>query len=398
MSNRLIVPALTLLAAACGGGGGGDNPPVVNLPPPPPPPPPVQTGVFKDLNVTGLAFESGGQSGITDANGRFSCETGDTVSFSLGGVDLGATDCATLVLPHQLADDTSMTFVQELINMARFLQMLDEDVDADNGIVISEPVQEMAETWSQVDFLTDDLETELQTTQTIIADAASVDPSPETVHALPSGADAFAHLSATFACAYADVYAGTISGANTGPAGLLIGLQLVGSSFIPFVWDALAVDGAEEFVVSVAGGGPGDFTTGNELKLSQGDFDVTFTTPDDVAGTWGANSIELHRIGSDDGSPHRFVGRANGADTDAIVSLMFDGTDFSGQAFEQSDGSTLDVTGSLNGDDVTLTAVGGGETFEATGTLTNYPDGRPDKVVGVVDNGANFGLAACRLN
>ena len=393
----VVAVALIGFASIVGtGGGGGDDGGQSNVPPPPPPPPAVQSGVFKDSNVSGLAFSSGGESGVTDADGKFTCETGNTVSFSIGGVDLGQTACATLVTPNQLTTDDA-TFDVGLANRARFLQMLDEDGDPDNGIAISDPVRQIAENWTQVDFLTNDLPNELVT---IISDAASVD---STLHALPSEQDALVHLDDTLACAYAGAYAGSISGTNTGAAGMVIGWVGANAGFVPFGFDWDGFDSVNE--IEFAGGASNAITVRQLPTISNdgpgvaGPIAADFTTPDDISGTWEGGTVELHRIGSANGDPYRFVGHARTSlDVRAYISLNFDGSAFSGQAFEVVEGTTYQVTGTLSGDAVSLTASGGGTTALGTGTLTTHPDGSPDEVQGTFDDGSTFSIVACRLN
>jgi hypothetical protein len=389
--RAVLLGAVALALTGCGGGG---DPPPPPPPPLPPPPPAIQTGVFKDLNVTGLDFSSGAQTGVTDARGRFQCETGKAVSFSIGAVRLGEAGCAPLVMPSQLATEGA-TFNLEVVNLARFLQMLDEDADPDNGIEIVDAVRQVAEQWPQVDFLTTTLDADLVT---IISDAVSVDPTPASVHALPTDAAAFVHFFRTQSCAYGGAFKGYYQGSDSGPAILRIGIQLIGSPFTAFAWEALAIEAVDGFTIVIDGGPINDFVFGNQPAIVHPDIQVKFTTPDTLEGTWNGGTVRFERIGKDDGSPYRFVGMALGAETDTAISLNFDGSAFAGQAFEPWSDTTFEVTGSLTGDQVALTATGGGETFTATGTLTNDADGNPSVVVGSVSNGATLGLAACRLN
>ena len=393
-TNMLTLITLCGLTA-CGGGGSGDGTIVSNTPPPPPPPPAVQTGVFKDFNVSGLTFASGQETGITTANGRFTCETGMDVAFSVGGVALGETACATFVAPNQLAT-LGPTFDLEVSNLSRFLQMLDQDGDPDNGIVISEAVQQVSANWNQVDFLTSDLDNELVT---IISDAASVD---GTLHTLPGATEADEHLSATLACAYAGAYAGTFSGSNSGAAGMVIGWTAPGFGYVPLAFEWQGYDAADEFIEF--GGGGGSITI---LDLPQiehtaaglaGPISAMFVTPDSISGTWDGGNLSLQRIGPDDGSEFRLVGSASGAEVAAYVSVNLDDTSIVGEAFDVVEGTTFSVTGSLTGDAVSLTATSGNETLTGSGTLTRNSDGSPREVQGTLEDGSTFSMVACRLN
>lgn len=389
----IVITALCGLTACGGGSDGGGS--ASNTPPPPPLPPAIQTGVFKDFNVSGLSFVSGQQTGITTDNGRFTCETGSDVAFSIGGVALGQTACTTFVAPNQLAT-LGPTFELEVSNFSRFLQMLDEDGDPDNGIGISGPVQQASTNWSQVDFLTSDLDNELVT---IISDAASVD---GTLHALPSATAADAHLSATLACAYAGAYGGSFSGSNSGAAGMVIGWTAAGFGYVPLAFEWQGYDAVDEFIVF--GGGGGSITI---LDLPQiehtapglaGPISAMFVTPDSISGTWEGGSLSLQRIGPDDGAAYRMVGSASGAEVAAYISVNLDDTSFSGEAFEVVEGTTFSVTGTLAGDAVSLTATSGSETLTGSGTLTRNADNSPREIAGTLEDGSTFSMVACRLN
>jgi hypothetical protein len=145
----ITASALLLIMVGCGGGGDGDGGTIDNTPPPPPPLEAVQNGVFKDSNVSGLDFESGLEIGITDANGRFTCETGKDVTFSIGSVVVGQAECTTLIMPPSLVTSGAIDDL-ETLNIARFLQMLDEDGSPTDGlptdgIEIASDVQTLAE-------------------------------------------------------------------------------------------------------------------------------------------------------------------------------------------------------------------------------------------------------------
>ncbi|MEM1432459.1 MAG: hypothetical protein AAGG11_00210 [Pseudomonadota bacterium] len=81
--NRFLSSALLLaLLTGCGGGGGGLRPETDNAPP-------VSTGVLLDSPVEGVRYATATQSGVTNSAGEFSYRPGETVSFSLGALDLG---------------------------------------------------------------------------------------------------------------------------------------------------------------------------------------------------------------------------------------------------------------------------------------------------------------------
>ena len=101
----------------------------------------VVIGVFVDSAVAGLRYKTkSGLSGITNESGEFEYREGDNVTFSLGSIDLGTTNAASTLTPVEIvgAEDTSDP---KVINVARFLQTLDDDNDPSNGLKITEAVE-----------------------------------------------------------------------------------------------------------------------------------------------------------------------------------------------------------------------------------------------------------------
>lgn len=141
MSVRSIPLILMLVLCGCSGGGGsqsnvpaGDNTTGNSS---------VLTGVFSDSPVQGLHFETATQSGLTDANGRFRYQAGETVTFSLGATTIGSAPGAPEVTPLDVVGATDVDdaeargLMDRLTNILLFLQSLDRDQDPDNGIDLS---------------------------------------------------------------------------------------------------------------------------------------------------------------------------------------------------------------------------------------------------------------------
>ena len=131
----------------------------------------VYTGVFTDSAVKGLTYKTATQSGITDASGKFKYQTGESIVFSIGNFKLGESATATavmtpldlisgaLTLPTTNGDLAFLTRkANELdrpfgegINFAKFqnllifLQALDSDKDASNGITIPDGMAALLE-------------------------------------------------------------------------------------------------------------------------------------------------------------------------------------------------------------------------------------------------------------
>ena len=112
------------------------------------------TGVFIDSPVSGLTYSAGDTDARTDEQGRFKYDSGQTLSFSVGGLALGSAAGADVITPVDLvegadAGDTSV------INISRLLQSLDSDGNLNNGIQITEAIDQALEDYLQANMLTD---------------------------------------------------------------------------------------------------------------------------------------------------------------------------------------------------------------------------------------------------
>lgn len=125
---KRIILVLTLSAlTACGGGGGNSSESG----------PTTLTGVFVDSPVQGIEYSTASRAGTTDANGNFKYAAGETITFSMGGIQIGsAVKAASMVTVVDIvpgATDSSNTKVQ---NIAAFLQSLDTGGNLATKIVI----------------------------------------------------------------------------------------------------------------------------------------------------------------------------------------------------------------------------------------------------------------------
>ena len=138
--NRVLkpIPKLTVLAiaaglslAACGGSDSNSEPAK----------PVALTGVFLDGAVEGLDYVAGSAAkASTNAKGEFTCMPGDTVTFSVGGLALGTSQCGVLITPLALAA-TANVQDDKVVNRLMALQLLDDDSDPSNGIRITADVK-----------------------------------------------------------------------------------------------------------------------------------------------------------------------------------------------------------------------------------------------------------------
>jgi len=174
-------------------------------------PPPAGTavaGVFRSDTVIGLGYVSGSHSGLTDKSGAFTYEEGQGITFSVGAVSIGAVPTATnLLTPVDVAQGTGTS--NRVLNVVRFLMMLDQDGNANNGLQISAAVTAAAASWAPVDFDTADLPTTLGP---IIQQASAAD---GVSHVLPDAATAQAHLRTGFYCTHSGNYYGTFGTSST---------------------------------------------------------------------------------------------------------------------------------------------------------------------------------------
>jgi hypothetical protein len=169
----------------------------------PPPAGTAVTGVFRGETVMGLGYVSGTHSGLTDKSGAFTYEEGQGIAFSVGAVSIGAVRTAkNLVTPVDLVAQGTGTS-NHVLNVVRFLMMLDQDGNPNNGIQMSAAVTAAAASWAPVDFDTTDLATTLGP---IIQQASAAD---GVSHVLPDAATALAHLRAGFYCTHSGNYHGT---------------------------------------------------------------------------------------------------------------------------------------------------------------------------------------------
>ncbi len=322
---------------------------------------PIKAGVFKDSNVAGLDFVSGQENGVTDAQGRFTCETDQQVRFSIGNVELGETECATLAHPAALTASGSLSDPKAL-NITRFLMLLDDDQDPKNGIVISDTLRTLSENWAPIDFSATDFAGEVAQ---VMSDIASV--GGGTVPALPSNTAAFTHLDSSLSCAYSGVFISTFS---SGPFAARTDLALAiyrepGATTDTFLTEIVRIHPTSTYYFKSSGivelktlPSLGADPSGAVIDT----IDADFTSPDALEGTWegglsqqntdSTGSFLAYRIGDISGE-HRFTGTfiqqrdtlRGSQPAIGYAVLTLDGTEISGEAFDILTGFTSVVTG-----------------------------------------------------
>ena len=197
--RTLLLSFALITLAACGGSSGGDTPPTNDDGGndnddgnddddggDDEPTAGSRTGTFIDSAVAGVTFtnEPSGVTGTTDAQGRFSFEPGDTVTFSIGDLSFPPTTARGVITPLTIAGTDDPTDVVAT-NIARLLQSLDFDGDASNGIDIASGAADVA---TAVDFSAEDFDDQVSD---LVANSGSSNTT------LVSAEDAQAHLQAS---------------------------------------------------------------------------------------------------------------------------------------------------------------------------------------------------------
>lgn len=114
----------------------------------PPNPPIPKTGVFVDAPVGNIGYRTETQNTTTIENGEFLYFGGENVTFFIGDLEFPTVAAQTVVTPFTLAKTNDFED-QQVINIARLLQSIDEDGNPDNGITIPANASTIA---SAVDF------------------------------------------------------------------------------------------------------------------------------------------------------------------------------------------------------------------------------------------------------
>jgi hypothetical protein len=129
---RMTAVLALLLVAGCGSGGsGGGSQSAAGL----------ASGQIIDSLIQGLDYRSNSKSGLTDAQGTFSHGAGETVTFSIGNLDLGTTPGKPIATVVDLVEGATGVNNQRVTNIARFLQSLDSDCNVRNGIQITSQIR-----------------------------------------------------------------------------------------------------------------------------------------------------------------------------------------------------------------------------------------------------------------
>ena len=184
-----VIPAsMAVLLAGCFGGSSSSSSSD----------PGTLTGTFVDSAVSGLDYQgSRTASGSTDEDGQFNYTQGETISFSIGALELGAAEGAEILTPLSITDGASSVQDQRVNNKLILLQTLDADGDLNNGIQLTSAISaEVSLHAPDIDFdqPTADFRTSLQPLVTALEDAGAFSDTDPRPRAITSAADALAHF------------------------------------------------------------------------------------------------------------------------------------------------------------------------------------------------------------
>ena len=377
---------LAFSLVTCGGSGGGDDDDE------------FKTGVFRDTAVGGLSYVSGGTSGETSSDGGFIYENGKSVTFSIGGVVIGTSTGRGVITPVDLVSGASSS-TTAVLNIVRFLLMLDSNGNSTGGINISSEVRAAAENWSQVDFNAADFMTEVAS---IIADASAAD---NFTHTLPDATTAQAHLESTLLCTRAGGYRGRYRGDDTGPFGVLVDANsglLSGFAYSEGDDELLTLTGSNSISLDQnANFISGDVNTGAT-------FTGQFDGPDDLSGTWALSpddgTFSGSRIGGLNSAVLRYTGSFTG-DSFGVFTFDVDGANnVSGVAYTvlaSSDGTTDELSsfsGTLTGSSLNATIIDDGIVAATiTGTLNTGSGTVSGTWTDIDNNVGTFSGSGCSL-
>lgn len=196
---KLILLFLILTITACGGGGGSSTPS-------------TSQGKFIDAAVEGITYTSGTLTGVTDAQGNFSYQAGQSVTFSIGGITLGTVSGSAIITPVQLVTGATNQMDPTVTNIVQFLVTIDDDKDPSNGIQITPAIQTAAASLS-ADFTLSGFDTDGNISSVI---GTLTTASTTGTQVLISDSAAQSHLSDSLFATMAGNYSGSYSGTDSG--------------------------------------------------------------------------------------------------------------------------------------------------------------------------------------
>jgi len=342
----------------------------------------AQTGQFVDGPVSGLRYSTtSGTSGVTDASGRFSYSSGDTVFFSVGGVTVGSANGEVFVTPVDLVSGGT-AISTEVTNIVRFLMMLDSDTNPNNGLSISANVQATAAGWTDINFNTVILDSD-PNVAVIVNDVSVAD---SRTAALPNETTARDHLTTNLQCAFGAGYRGTwrsVVTPETGNWALLV--DPFNGTIYGGAWDNsatpdaaggfLLIDGqldTSQVDIFIASGTAGGFADYQGTMTPNGA--VSGTWMDTVApldnGTFSGNRVVLNLPAGTPGTVYQGVSIGNDGNASSFIFTVNNGNVI-GNGLSFADNSTFTISGTVISSALSATATNtaSGIVSDVLGTL-----------------------------
>ena len=351
-------------------------------------------GNFRDSTASGLTYSTaslGTQK--TKNDGSYNCKVGENITFSVGNVHLGTTSCRELITPIDLIENSSLEN-QNILNMVKFLTLIDEDNDAGNGIKITEKVETLAQDWS-IDFNTPD---NLETIKT------EINANSKVKHTLKTDKEASTHLASTLICSYAGAYKGSFSGDDNGGFGIQIS---------PISGKMIILGYSEKYEKYFTGAGQNRFTLDSQRTLKGRTSENTLfkgniNTVNSVSGTWSNNTekgkFSGKRIGGATNAKYRVVGDYTGHTTGLFSFDIDKNNKVTGVAYNTYEDELVDLTGTLQGSNLVAKTSDGLTNITATfdkdtGTISNgkWKNTKVNEYNGILYKGT-FKGSGCLLN
>lgn len=371
----MTVVAASLLAA-CGGGDGdtGVSTPVTS------------TGVFRDAAVSRLYFETSGSSGYTAADGSFTYQVGKTYSFWIGNVKLGSatlSEANATVTPGSLVSSGATRF-NTIVNIARFLQTADDDLNTANGIFIKKALDDVGKsTWNQINFAafnpvgSDELIA--LSSMTALNSAA-----PTAYVTFNAARDALAD---SMNCAYTGAFTGNRMNGSTVDSRVAVVVDGVGQvsalQFFPsgataynflsgtaFDYATLSgTDSSNRVVVQATG--PASAWLRYAQTLSQPDLVYVNTNTTSASGFTGSDQAFSRLLGAVTGT-RRFEGIVTVPSVTPgyyVFQVETKGTAAAGRVMDLRTGDSAALSGSLSGANLSASGSLNGKTIQVSGTV-----------------------------
>jgi hypothetical protein len=355
----------------------------------------IESGQFKDSNVSGLKYTSGDQEGITSFDGGFVYVSGEDVKFTLGGVSLGSTEGNKVVTPIDLVTFGSSSS-DAVLNRVRFLMMLDLDGDANNGIEISNEVQLAAINWADTDFTGQAFET------SIAEYKASADSADAINHVIPTIEAARDHVESTFYCVYSGAFKGRYDGGDAGAFGAFVDSQtgmMLAVGYSNNLEDYFVMQGGS----AVTPDYQASFVSGNTSTGAT--FSGRVDSPDAISGNWNnsfdniSGNFAGERFGGSYDAKYRFSGtyEDNHGNDRGIYSIDVDSSNVAtGTAFSIIYNEVMSISGLASNGSLVATSSSGAsiigtidfDTLQLNGSWSQPANG----------NSGTYQTTGCRLN